>query len=217
MDKIKVSKTGELDIKSVESLSKDELKQWIECRLHGKDIQVPVDFRQGDSPYYIISLLYPKLNRFVREDIRDIIFDFVKDMALFSSLTRNDDENTEQNDKSNWTGEAGHQLLLLVNSLHLDEAASFLVEMAESKRFFEKDAPSLMEDLHYRVLQTIVALDYRNLLPEFWYEQIRMVPNRSDQYIGAAFDGLALMEYQDKPDYAGIRNEKFGYSRVEIN
>jgi len=179
MNKIKISETGEVDIKSVENLSKDELKQWIECRLHGKDIQAPMDFRQGDSPYYIISLLYPKLNRSVREDIRDIILDFVKEMA--------------RNEKSHWTEEAGHQLLLLVNSLHLDEAAGFLVEMAESKRFFEKDALSLMENLHYRILQTIVALDYRNLRPEFWYEQIRLASNRSDKYIGVAFDGLTLI------------------------
>ena len=134
MNKIKITETGEVDIKSIESLSYDELKKWIKHRLLGKDTQIPSDFRQGDSPYYIIYLLYPKLERYVREDIHRIVLEFIKDMT--------------RNQNSIWKEEVGHQLLLLAQSVQSEETIDFLMEMAESRRFFVADAPSLAEDLH---------------------------------------------------------------------
>jgi len=175
MNKIKVSETGEVDIKSIEDLSYDELKEWIELRLHDKDTQIPSDFRQGDTPYYIISLLYPKLERHVREDIDRIVREFVRDMA--------------RNPDTVWKGEAGHQLLLLVNSIRAEETLGFLLEMAESCVFFVEDVPSLEKDLHFRVLQTLVSLGYR-ASSEFWFKQYDLAPER---YAKIVFNGLALI------------------------
>ncbi|MBM3239687.1 hypothetical protein FJZ31_25650 [Candidatus Poribacteria bacterium] len=62
MTKIKVTDIGEIDVKSIESLSYDELKEWIKCCLLGKDTQISDNFRQDNGPYYIIYLLYPKFN-----------------------------------------------------------------------------------------------------------------------------------------------------------
>ena len=179
MDKIKVSEIGEVDVKSIEGLSYDELKVWIEARLQGKDTQIPSNFRQGDWPYYIISLLYPKLNSNVREDIHRIMSEFVRDMALSSETI--------------WRGKAGHELLQLVQSVYrtdtdyTDEIIGFLSEMAESRQFFVNDAPSLAEDLHFRVLQTLLVLEHNDTL--FWLDQYLLAPA---QYASVVFDGLAL-------------------------
>jgi hypothetical protein len=175
MNKIRVSEIGEVDIKSIEGLSYDELKKWIELRLHGKDMQIPSDFRQGDTPYYIISLLYPKFNRCVREDINRIVLEFVRDMARKPDTI--------------WKGEAGHQLLLLANSISDEETIGFLLEMVESRKFFATDVPSLEEDLHLRILQTLTSLGYR-ASSEFWFEQYHLAP---EQYAKIAFNGLELI------------------------
>lgn len=175
MNKIKVSETGEVSIKSIEDLSYDELKEWIELRLHDKDTQIPSDFRQGDTPYYIISLLYSKLNRHMREDIDGIVREFVRDMA--------------RNPNTIWKGEAGHQLLLLNNSISAEETRGFLLEMVESRMFFVEDVLLLAEDLHLRVLQTLVSLGHR-LNPEFWIKQYRLAPER---YAKIVFNGLELI------------------------
>jgi len=175
MNKIRVSDTGEVDIKSIEDLSYDELKAWIELRLHGKDTQIPTDFRQGDTPYYIISLFYPKFSRFLREDIHRIVGEFIRDMARTPDTI--------------WKGEAGHQLLLLANSISAKETIGLLLEMAKSCKFFVEDSPSLVEDQHFRVLQTLVSLGYRTS-SEFWSEQYSLAPER---YAKIVFNGLALI------------------------
>ena len=175
MDKIRVSETGEVDIKSIESLSYGKLKQWIKCRLFSEDTQIPDNFRQNNAPYYIIYLLYPKFNRYVREDINRIILEFVKDMA--------------RNQNSIWQGESGDQLLLLIQSIRSEDAIDLLLEMAGSHRFFVAKASSSAEDLHYRVLQTLVALEKRISIA-FWLEQFDLA---SERYAGAVFDGLALV------------------------
>jgi len=175
MDKIRVSETGEVDIKSIESLSYDKLKQWIKCRLLGKDTQIPDNFRRDNGSYYIIYLLYPKFNRYVREDINRIVLEFIKDMA--------------HNPDSIWKEEAGDQLLLLAQSIRSEETIDFLLEMAELRLFFVGDASSSVEDLHYRVLQTLVALEKR-INTAFWLEQFDLAP---EHYAGVVFDGLMLV------------------------
>lgn len=175
MNKIKVSETGEVDIKSIEDLSYGELKEWIKFRLLGKDTQIPDNFRQDNAPYYIIYLLYPKFERYVREDINRIVLEFVKDMA--------------RNQNSIWQGESGDQLLLLIQSIRSENAIDLLLEMAESRRFFVANASSSEEDLHYRVLQTLVALEKRISIA-FWLEQFDLAPER---YAGVVFDGLTLV------------------------
>jgi len=189
MNKFKVSETGEVDITSIEDLSYDELKTWIALRLHDKDTQIPSDFRQGDTPYYIISLLYTKFSRHLREDIHRIVREFVRDMA--------------RNPDTIWVGEAGHQLLLLINSIRAEETRGFLLEMAESRRFFVKGAPSLAEDLHFRVLQTLVALGYR-ARPEFWLD--KQYPLAPERYAEVVFDGLALISLEQAMRFTAALN-----------
>ncbi len=62
MSRPKVSDNGEIDIKSVESLSFDELRQWVRERLHGEDLVVPGAASAGEMPHYLLALLYARLN-----------------------------------------------------------------------------------------------------------------------------------------------------------
>jgi hypothetical protein len=179
MNQIKVSEIGKVNIASVEALSYEELKAWINLRLHGRDTQIPSDFRQGDTPYYMISLLYDKLNHNTRERIHRIVGEFAKDMV--------------SNPQGEWKAEAGHQLLLLINSVQAEDTFSVLRQMAESKMFFNKDAPPLAEDLHCRVLQTLIGLGY-SLNSEFWRKQYELAP---EQYAKTAFNGLSLGSLDD--------------------
>ena len=50
----------------------------------------------------------------------------------------------------------------------------------------------MAEDLHYRVLQTLVALEHR-ITPAFWFEQFELVPER---YADVVFDGLVLISLE---------------------
>jgi hypothetical protein len=175
MSKIEVTETGEVNLESIERLSRDELQEWIGECLRGEDVQVPIDFREGDRYYDLIELLYPRLKRSVREDIQSIVLENLEDLA--------------RNPESPWRGEAGDELLLLAQSLCGDEIFDLLVEMAISQRLFAADEAAAVIDLHYRVLQTLVALGYRGA-PEFWRAQARLRP---DRYAGVTFSGLAII------------------------
>ena len=90
---------GWLDIKSVESLTFDELRQWIHNRLHGRDNLVGRDVRQDEAPYYLFAMIYPQLERHVRQDIERIIAGFIGSMAY--------------NATPDWQGEAADELAII--------------------------------------------------------------------------------------------------------
>lgn len=165
---------GKLDLKSVESLSRRELGEWIDARLHGQDTQVPGDARQGEMPHYLIKLIYPNLDRSTRQDIENTTLDFVRDMA--------------RNPNTVWRGDAADELLLLAQSIGSNKAVTYLREMAEDRRYFHSEQQERAGDIHYRLLQSLVALGWHGT-PKFWREQASLAPNR---YAGVAFDGLAL-------------------------
>lgn len=171
---MEVTQQGELDISSIEKLPSEHLTQWIENRLQGKDTDIPEDYRQGDSPYFIITVIYPKLSRHVRNEIDQSILSFIKDMA--------------RNPDSIWKGEPGIQLLLLSQSVKLEEAKDILIEMAQSNRYFNGTAELLGKDIHYWILQTLIAMGVR-IDREFWLEQFELAGERYNKVI---FDGLCL-------------------------
>lgn len=180
MNIIKINEYGEVDINSFEMLSTENLAQWIKNRLFGEDNLIPEDYRQGDSPYYIIYILYGKSNRYIRFEIENIVLSFLKDMA--------------RNPNSLWKKTAGDQLLLLTQALKLETAIDLIYEMANSNQFsFEK----FDIKLHYRILQTLVALNHR-VTYDFWINQFKFAP---DIFFKVVFDGLTLISLNQAIDY----------------
>jgi hypothetical protein len=173
---------GKLDISSVAGLTKEELRNWIDARLHGVDMEVPGDFRQGEPPHYLITLIYPELDRNSRDYIRDIVHGFLRDMA--------------RNQESSWRGDAAHALLLLAQKLG-DRTLIFPIqEMADEIRFYEEHIPDGSADLHRRLLQSLVALEWRGTT-DFWHKHIAL---DAERYAGVAFAGIAQIALQHAID-----------------
>lgn len=173
---------GRLDRNSVASLSKDELRDWISDRLHGHDVVVPGDGRQGEYPHYLFASIYPEIDRDSRSYIRDIVQEFLRDMG--------------RNEGSIWRAEAADALLLLAQKLREREFIWPVYEMAADGTFFVSSQQESSEDIHHRLLQTLVALDWKGSV-EFWDEQFRRAPAR---YAGVVFAGLARIALQHAVD-----------------
>ena len=86
----------------------------------------------------------------------------------------------------------GDDLLLLVQGLNVPQRRPDLEAIARSERF-----SSLSEELQYRLLQTLIALD-ANLEPTFWYRIFGASPT---ELAGIAFDGLALVSPNHAVDF----------------
>src|SRR5579859_974221 len=152
-----INEHGQIDLPSIEALERRELRDWLYERLHGPDINVPSDPRDGGMPHFLISVIYPKLSRIVQEDLRGIVFDFVKDLAA--------------NPRSPWRNEAGEELLMLtdtvlVHSNRREDMIDVLHGFADSPELLSQTSTAL----RIRVLQALVALEYRTTR-EFWHQQ----------------------------------------------
>jgi hypothetical protein len=178
MGELIIDDSGKLDINSVASLSLDELRAWISAHLHGEDTAVPGDVRQGEPPHYLLAQIYPELDRDSRRDIRRIVQEFLRDMS--------------RNPDSSWRGESAHALLLLAQRLDEDEFVPVIREMAEDGKFFASLEEQGADDLHQRLLQSLIALEWLGTR-EFWREQFERAPLR---YSGLAFAGLSRIALQ---------------------
>ena len=170
---------GKLDLAAVEALSKAELRDWMFARLHSQDILVPGGFGQAEMPHFLLAQIYPQLSRPARQDMENIVEEFARKMA--------------RHNEGAWQGDAADELLLLAQTVCggttvNQDVIGYIEEMAQAFRFFNADNDGQI-DLHYRLLQSLVALTWRGT-PEFWRGQVRLAPNR---YAGVAFSGLALI------------------------
>lgn len=164
---------GELDLASVEGLATVELREWVYRRLHGHDHQVGGDVRQGERPYYLLASIYQDLSRHVREDLQKIVSDAIDDMA--------------ENPETSWRGEAAHELLLLASDIGAKDVTEQLSDLAQDQKFFQSEEIARSEDVHFRILQTLIGLGW-NGTAEFWQKQVELSP---DRYTGLAFSALA--------------------------
>ena len=178
MGKLIIDEHGKLDLKSVDTLTKGELANWIESRLQGKTADGITDMRQGEPPHYLFALIYPDLDRDSRSYIRHIVRSFLNDMS--------------RNVASSWRGEAAHSLLLLTQKLCEREFIAPIFEMASDKRFFAAPVAEPAENLHRRLLQSLVSLGWKGNV-QFWREQFSLAPMR---YAGVAFAGLSKIALQ---------------------
>jgi surfactin family lipopeptide synthetase A len=177
MNRPQVTEQGEIDLKSVERLSRDDLAFWIRERLHRADWNIPGRAQAGEMPHYIFALLYPRLGPITREDFQNIIIEFLEDLAT--------------NPSSGWQDDPGHELIMLVNPVLIqsprrDDAIDLLLNMASSDHLKSGSWPNL----HFRALQGLIALRHRAPI-DFWWQQ--GVPHDT-RYAPAILEGLALID-----------------------
>jgi aryl carrier-like protein len=177
MSRPRINEHGEVDLRAVELLSRDDLYLWVRERLHGEDWIVPGGAHGSEMPHYLFALLYPKLTRVTREDLQNILIEFLQDLAT--------------NPSSEWLGDAGHELIMLtdpvlVQSPRREDAIDLFLKMADSEHL--KSVP--WPNLHFRSLQGLVMLQHRANI-DFW---LRQSPSKDTRYSPVALEGLALVD-----------------------
>ena len=159
---------GELDLASIESLSAFELRKWVENRLLGNDPAFAGE--SGDLPHYLLIAVYPRLSRFVRQDLEFAVIDFLRDLV--------------DNSDSKWRSSAAVHLLLLTDPILLGteryhEVVDLLLQIAQDEE--------LPQQLSFGALQALVTLDYHPS-PTFWIE---VFEHRGESSAGVILEGLA--------------------------
>lgn len=182
MKRPRYTKQGDLDIQSIAELSQGDLRDWVWERLHGDD--PAFGSAPGQMPHYLFFLIYPKLNPLTRENLQTIILDFIRDLG--------------QDPKSAWQGEAGDELLQLVDPILVDsprkqEAVDLLLQIVDSPQIFGRSEPNL----HLRALQGLVTLGYAGNA-NFW---LRQFASGGDRYAPVVLEGLALIDVSDAFDW----------------
>lgn len=177
MNRPLINKRGEVDPKSVERLTRDELALWIKERLRREDWSVPGGGHESEMPHYLLALLYSKLERLTREDFQNIIIELLEDLA--------------HNPSSELLGQPGHELIMLtdpvlIQSSRREDAIDLLREIANSKRLGRDAWPNL----HLRALQGLVALRYRTAV-DFWQQQFLRQDTR---YAPVILEGLSIID-----------------------
>jgi hypothetical protein len=174
MGNLAVGEDGRLDVGSVNTLSREELTNWIRIRLHGKDPFVPSDIKQGEPGYYLLASIYPYLGRDSRSYMRSAVEEFLIEMAQGAQ---------------SWRGEAAHSLLLLAQDLKEPEFCAPIKRMAEDSLFFDNAAGPDIDEIHRRLLQSLVALRWSGS-PAFWHTQFERSPTT---YAAVVFAGLNII------------------------
>lgn len=177
MSRPRVNEQGEVELKSVELLSRDDLALWVKERLHREDWIIPGGAQASEMPHYLLALLYPRLERLTREDLQNIIVEFLEDLA--------------QNPLSEWLGEPGHELIMLtdpvlIQSPRREDAIDLLLSIAGSDHLKSGAWPNL----HFRALQGLITLRHR-ANTDFWRRQSL---SHDPRYAPAILEGLALVD-----------------------
>lgn len=94
---------GELIIESIDQLSRQELRDWVHARLHGRD---PVRRTgTGERLHYLLTEVYPHLDRRTCEAVQNILIHFLNDLG--------------NNPESDWLDDSGEELLILMDPMLL--------------------------------------------------------------------------------------------------
>jgi hypothetical protein len=168
-----VDDKGFIKIEAVNTLPFDSLRNWIKEVLCNKDTGVGGD--KNDLSHSQLKRVYHELDPKIREVFQDAVLFHLKNLS--------------QDPHSEWLGEQGDELLLLVGSIFRDPPQSrapidLLLSMVKQKRFLS----TKKMNLHRRALQTLVAICYR-AHPQFWYEQYQIGGN---EYAPIILAGLSL-------------------------
>ncbi len=150
-----IDENGIIKISSVNDLSFENLRMWIKEVLFKKD--PGAGGTKNDLPHGFFKRVYHQLDPMVREAFQDAVMQHLSDLA--------------QNSQTEWLGEQGDELLLLVAAIFSKSSKSMdpvnlLLFMAQKNSFFSTE----VINLHWRALQTLVSLNYR-AHPKFWHDQ----------------------------------------------
>lgn len=142
----KVDKHGVIRIASVNHLSYENLRRWVEAVLQGEDPGAGAE--RHDPPHVFLHRVYRQLDPGVREALRDVLLFELGDLA--------------QNPRTHWQGDEGNELLLLVGSIfggsqRAEAPVDLLLYIATNNRSFDDSKPTL----RWRALQTLTAVGHR--------------------------------------------------------
>jgi len=184
MSKPSYSQKGELNRESIERMEPEELRQWIFNRLHGDD--PTFGGAPGDQPHYLLVVVYPHLKRTIREDIENILIDFIHEIACDSP--------------TQWIGKAGGELFLmadpiLINSPRKNYTIDLLLRIVAAEKFDGAEC----EELRFRALQALIALDYHPS-PNFWRD---LYDKHGESYAPLVLEGLARTELSAAFEWLG--------------
>lgn len=131
---------GDISVESVNSLSTSELRHWLRTRVNGDDPRYAGS--PGDLPHYLIAVIYPKLERLVRQDVENVVVDFLSELAAGTPR---------------WEVNAANELLYLVDpvllaSVRRNEAIEHLTTICRRQ--------DCDEVIRRSSLQALVSLDY---------------------------------------------------------
>lgn len=169
MEELTIYRSGEIDLSSVESLEKDEMKAWIIARLRGRDAIVPGDQRAGEPAYQVFAWVYEESSVETKEKIETAVGEILMDLASLEGTT--------------WRSEEAADLLMLVQHVGGDDHASVIYDAVKTGRFLGERINS---STRYRLLQSLAAMRWEGTV-EFWREQLAIDPAR---YCSVAFLGL---------------------------
>ena len=175
-------------VEAISQMSPRQLTSWINDRLEGRDTLLEED--EENSPAYPIIAISRHLSAVVLEAIHRATANLVRSWAR------------EPNSRD------AEELLVLIQGLRVTAARDDLEDLARSEQFRE-----LTQDMQYRVLQTLVALD-ANLEPNLWRRVFNEAPATLS---GIAFDGLALVSPNHAIDFLStVPNEPSSVQQIAI-
>jgi hypothetical protein len=151
--------TGSLDMEKVNTLSHDDVAQWLYDRLHGRERDVPADVRQGEPAFSVFVEAYEQGDRDTRAIIRTSVT-----LALQSLLSSDTD----------WSVSATDQLLLLAQFLEESEFLPPVRKLLEREVFAGVKEPV---DVEWRLLQTFASLA-ESQDEAFWMRYFQKDPER---------------------------------------
>jgi hypothetical protein len=159
--------SGKLDHRSLEAASREELRDWVEARLNGRDLTVSGGGMGDEGRHVLFQVLIEQVSDSTREKLREVVVALIRSLADSRLPT--------------WSSEAREMLLQLavpvLRGSHLAERGiQALLQIAE-----QLEPPTVVRG----ALQAIAG--FRRSLPtEFWISHFR-----GPEFIPVVFEGLA--------------------------
>lgn len=140
----KVNEHGLLNLDWLKELDGLQRRKWLRDLLHGREYDIAAD--PGSHPDTILTDTYDRLDIHGQRAIARTLVRFVRDMA--------------DNPNTTWEGQAAHSLLIAAAYICDNSIATHLRTMIESGEYANPPADRA-DDLQFRLLQTMVAVDAR--------------------------------------------------------
>ena len=167
-----VDEHGRIELDSVNSLTYAGISQWIYAVLHAEGAAAGAN--RSEVPHGFLRRIYHRTDPRIRQCFEDALMGHLEDLARSGAPSWNSDE-------------AIHELLLLIAGVFQDSPRrrapiSLLRYMADFESFRKDRVPNV----HWRILQTLIALNHR-LEPNFWENEFR---RGGEGYADLALRGL---------------------------